>query len=345
MVPTLLACFVVLAAPASAVPVTAAQTSGPTFPFPYNWSKFPTAWFAANATNWEDDEQIELIGKYSMAILGWQHLDTPLDWTAVVYTQLTQAAIIKNKHPELPVFVYCGYGFAFGLNAGTWPVMESVSKDPVGSPFRDFFLQSEHGPVFTHTNCQQGHTSTGATGNHCLGYFWNMANSSARDYFVEKLVTPLATAPMIDGIFYDAFNYGYDIPEVTPWGLQTINVPGCTKANASWTGCEALVDGSIEVAVRTTKLLNEHGKVPMYANPGTFKHPLVGQHIWLNESNLVDALDGMAWMTCESLYPLCVNVTSTRSGERGLKGQSSFIVHQMCLQYAWVRLEILNAWA
>jgi hypothetical protein len=25
---------------------------------------------------------------------------------------------------------------------------------------------------------------------------------------------------MIDGIFYDAFNYGYDIPEVTPFGLQ-----------------------------------------------------------------------------------------------------------------------------
>ena len=35
-----------------------------------------------------------------------------------------------------------------------------------------------------------------------------MANASARDYFIENLVQPLATAPMIDGIFYDAFNYG-----------------------------------------------------------------------------------------------------------------------------------------
>ena len=25
------------------------------FPFPYRWDKFPTAWFAANATNWEDE--------------------------------------------------------------------------------------------------------------------------------------------------------------------------------------------------------------------------------------------------------------------------------------------------
>jgi len=295
----LLLTAVALAIPfATAFPTDTTRTDAPAkavFPFPYRWDKFPTAWFAANATNWEDEAQIELIGKYSMAILGWQHLDNPLDWTAVVYTQLTQAAIIKNKHPDLPVFVYCGYGFAFGLNAGTWPVMESVLADPNSSPYRDFFLQSAHGPVFTHTNCQQGHTSTGATGNHCLGYFWNMANSSARDYFVEKLVTPLATAPMIDGIFYDAFNYGYDIPEVTPWGLQTTNVPNCSKRGGA--GCQALVDGSIDVAVRTAKLLNKHNKVPMYANPGTFKHPLVGQNIWLNESQLVEALDGLSWMT------------------------------------------------
>ena len=87
------------------------------FPFAYNWTKYPgfnvtckrycnhniyaasysnltayfhalAAWFAANSTNWEDEEQLEAIGKYSMAILGWQHLDTPTDWTAVVYTQV-----------------------------------------------------------------------------------------------------------------------------------------------------------------------------------------------------------------------------------------------------------------
>ena len=131
----------VVATTAGAVPTTTlapAKTlaAGASFPFPYNWSKFPTAWFAANATNWEDDAQLEAIGKYSMAILGWQHLDgitghDDTGWTAVVYTQLTQAAIIKAKHPDLPVFVYCGYGFAFGLNAGTFPVMQDVMKDPV----------------------------------------------------------------------------------------------------------------------------------------------------------------------------------------------------------------------
>ena len=53
----------------------------------------------------QDQAQLDAIGKYSMAILGWQHLDNMLDWTAVVYTQLTQAAIIKKNHPDLPVSV------------------------------------------------------------------------------------------------------------------------------------------------------------------------------------------------------------------------------------------------
>ena len=116
---------------AVAAPVPATLAAGASFPFAYNWSKFPSAWFAANATNWEDEAQLEEIGKYSMAILGWQHLDTETQWTAVVYSQLTQAAIIKSRHPNIPVFVYCGYGFAFGLNAGTFPVMQDVMKDPV----------------------------------------------------------------------------------------------------------------------------------------------------------------------------------------------------------------------
>ena len=55
------------------------------WPFPYNTSKFPVAWFGANATMWESEEQIEEIGKYSMAILGWQHLTDVTDFTAVVY--------------------------------------------------------------------------------------------------------------------------------------------------------------------------------------------------------------------------------------------------------------------
>jgi hypothetical protein len=75
------------------------------FPFAYNWSKFPAAWFGANATDWESEAQLAEIGKYSMAILGWQHLAATTHWEAIVYTQIEQAAKIKKAHPRMPVFV------------------------------------------------------------------------------------------------------------------------------------------------------------------------------------------------------------------------------------------------
>jgi len=288
------ALFVITTSAAPVVPAATTLAEGSTFPFPYDWNKFPSAWFGANDTDWESEAQLAAIGKYSMAILGWQHLDPVANWTAVVYYQLAQAAIIKERHPDMPVFVYCGFGWAMGLNNASFPPIMSVMKDPVNSPYRDFFLQSTHGPVFTNTDCRQGHTTAAATGNRCTGYFWNMGNSSARDYFVTKLVTPLAISPAIDGVFFDAVNYGYDIPEVRPFGLPTLNVPDCT--NKGGPGCEALVAGTIDVAVRTTKLLNAHGKVPMLANPGSFHQP-ENQHIWLDEARLVKALAGTSWMT------------------------------------------------
>jgi hypothetical protein len=108
--------------------MTAASTSA--WPWPYDWSRFPAAWFGSNATHWESPEQIAEIGKYAMAILGWQHLGLTDNMTAVVYPQLTQMAIIKDAHPSLPVFVYCSLGWAFGMNAAVWPLMsEPRCKD------------------------------------------------------------------------------------------------------------------------------------------------------------------------------------------------------------------------
>ena len=43
-------------------------------------------------------------------------------------------------------------------------------------------------------------------------------------------------------------------------------------------------------------LLNAHGKVPMFANPGTFVQP-PKQHIWMDEQRLVAALEGTQWYT------------------------------------------------
>jgi hypothetical protein len=112
------ALLLLLLGAAAATRPTAAAASEPLqageWPYKYDWSKFPAAWFGGNATDWESDEQIEKIGKYSLAILGWQHLITATNWTASVYAQIEQAQIIKAKHPDLPVYVYTGFGNADG---------------------------------------------------------------------------------------------------------------------------------------------------------------------------------------------------------------------------------------
>ena len=140
--------------------------AGAAFPFPYNWSKFPTAWFAANATDWESEAQLAEIGKYSMAILGWQHLAATTHWEAIVYTQIEQAAIIKKAHPGMPVFVYSGFGFAAGFNNGTWPALNSVLKDPkvrtATSSFRARPRPSPHRPIANRATHRLGRQATTA---------------------------------------------------------------------------------------------------------------------------------------------------------------------------------------
>ena len=77
-------------------------------PLPYNMSRFPSAWFGGNDTVFESEASLETLGKYSLAILSWQALLTATNWTASIYAQLAQAAVIKARHPALPVFVYQG---------------------------------------------------------------------------------------------------------------------------------------------------------------------------------------------------------------------------------------------
>ena len=142
------------------VPALAGATP---LPFPYNWSQFPAAWFGANDTHWESAESIDEIGKYSMAVFGWQALLRVTNWTAAVYTQLSQAAIVKNRHPDLPVYVYTGFGNADGYNAATWPLIKGASDGcrghqpcrKVPEPYTDWFLETETTPVYSMSACEQ----------------------------------------------------------------------------------------------------------------------------------------------------------------------------------------------
>ena len=169
-----------------------------------------------------------------------------------------------------------------GLNAAVQPLMFGPDKDL----YKDFFLQAADGPEFTHTDCQQ----MGENPPNCVGWFWNFGNASARDYFVDHLVGPLAAAGTIDGVFFDAVNYGYDIPETRPWGRAVVSVPDCDgRLNVS--GCDALVAGTIDVAARASTLLNALQDT-MYATPVYYSN-FYNRTIVLDEQRLVTALDGI----------------------------------------------------
>mmetsp|Transcript_23666 Transcript_23666/g.54190 ORF Transcript_23666/g.54190 Transcript_23666/m.54190 type:complete len:414 (+) Transcript_23666:3-1244(+) len=275
----------------------AALTSS--LPFPYNWSQFPAAWFGANDSSWEGRAQISALSQYSMAIFGWQALISATNWTASVYAQLAQAAVVKAEHPELPVFVYTGFGNANGYNAATWPLIKGASDGCPGhqpcrkvpEPYTDWFLETESVPVYSMSACEQmGMGYSNPPTDRCWNPIWNVANSSMRDYFIEHIIQPLAAAPMIDGVFFDCFNYAYSLP--TPWNRRAVNVPNCTPAGGA--GCEALLEGTIALARRVALALNARGKVPIFSNPASFTRS--GEAIWLDEARLVAGLAGTQYL-------------------------------------------------
>jgi len=286
------------------IPLSGASTplasASASMPFAYNWSRFPAAWFGANSTNWESDEELQAIGKYSMAIFGWQTLITATSWTASVYAQLTQAAIVKAKHPTLPVFVYTGFGNADGYNAATWDLIKGASDGcrghqpcrKVPEPYTDWFLETETVPVYSMSACEQmGLGYSNPPTDRCWNPIWNVANASALDFFIERIIRPLADAPMIDGVFFDCFNFAYQLP--TPWNRRAVNVANCTTAGGD--GCEALLAGTIDLARRIAVALNSAGKVPIFSNPASFENHDKAP-IWLDEARLLAGLNGTTFM-------------------------------------------------
>ncbi len=126
----------------------------------------------------------------------------------------------------------------------------------------------------------------------CWNPIWNVANPDVRDFYVDKVIAPLASSDQIDGVFFDCFNFAYDMPN--PWNRNAVNIPNCTHDKGG-PGCDALLEGAVDMAVRTAKALNKGGKVPMFSNPASFINGPKPAPIWLNESKLVKGLQGTTW--------------------------------------------------
>ena len=143
--------------------VVALATTPARFPFEYDWGRFPAAWFGANATDFENTTQLDAIGRYSLAIFGWQALITKTGWTAAIGAQLMQAKALKQRHPSLPVFVYQGFGNANGYDAPTFEIIRTASDGcpghqpcrRVAEPYTDWVLEAEGTPVYSMSACEQ----------------------------------------------------------------------------------------------------------------------------------------------------------------------------------------------
>ena len=221
---------------------------------------------------------------------------TASNWTGSLGAQLKQAEMLKEKHPNLPVYVYCGFGNADGYDAPTWQIIKGASDGcgghqpcrKVPAPYTDWVLETDTVPVYSMSACEQmGMGYSNPPTDHCWNPIWNLGNSQVRDFFVERIVPQYAASPHIDGVFFDCFNFAYDMP--SPWNRHATNIPNCTSAGGP--GCEALLNGTLDLARRVAVALNEAGKVPMFSNPASFANAAAAP-IWLDEQRLVDALRG-----------------------------------------------------
>ena len=69
------------------------------------------------------------------------------------------------------------------------------------------------------------------------------------------------------------------LSEVRPWGKPVLNVPNCSTPVAQggavgWGGCEALLNGTLDVLRRTTQLPNSRGKVRLAGSSLLLADPL-----------------------------------------------------------------------
>ena len=81
-------------------------TNRTTPPWQYNMSRFPAGWFGANQSGFENPKQLELMGKFSIVMFGWQHMQLPSNYTNLLELQIEQARQVKEAHPHIPTFVY-----------------------------------------------------------------------------------------------------------------------------------------------------------------------------------------------------------------------------------------------
>lgn len=164
---------------------------------------FGSSWFGGSLTGfeWQDPTALEALRKYKTVLTGWMELLAVTNFTNATAIAVEQAIQLKAALGEnTAVF---SYQSAY-LGAAFYPEVRFLVDNI--DMYRDFFLVGEDGNIMNDTTyCIQTKTPPF---DGCLSYFWNFCNTSAVDYYIDKVLRPLVqfpngTAMPYDGVFLD----------------------------------------------------------------------------------------------------------------------------------------------
>jgi hypothetical protein len=223
----------------------------------YDWSRFPAAWFGNNVSGFENEHQLEIFGKYSLIMFGWQAMQGPTNYSHTLRAQVEQARRVKERYPGMPTVVYVPGDGAQPLYDAELALFEDFERY---SGF--FYLNATGGPLKRDWKCAINTTHSGEpSGRRAMGcemLHWNFYNASAKEYYLEVVLKEIAGMDpdnaAFDGIFIDAA-MGFMRSDSCP--KAAANCPAnVTKAETDAIGTEILQ--------RTVENLGKWGKWGKY---------------------------------------------------------------------------------
>ena len=117
----------------------------------YSWDRFPAIWFGANLTGFENASQMALLGRFSMVIFGWQHMQLAANYSHLLAAQREQLRRVKARYPATPAFIYLPVAGAQPYYAAEAPLFAPGGDRPAPAHADTLFVDAA-GAFFPNTS-------------------------------------------------------------------------------------------------------------------------------------------------------------------------------------------------
>ena len=204
-------------------------------------AEFPSFWFGENADAMDNATELALVGKFSLAIYGWQHaLGVAPKGRQEGQKLSAQCAALKATGSRARCAVYRQGWLAMSNYDEQRVVLDAKASATAG-----WWLTDD-------TGAPDGHSGT-PSGVPVSSTFWNFANASAAEYYQQKVVRPLTQDLNINGVFFD------DMPGACCNSEH--NLPSHYTKHEALAICDATLANFRAVA----QILNAGGKLPIFS--------------------------------------------------------------------------------